>query len=127
MLMHSSINAQRNYIKDNYHCCHTLEFYPVVYLALVSWVLSREQWAWKFSGSDSVLFYAAKIELIEEEGCLTCMDCPSLHILHCMCCFFRQLERRLKIPILGHSLADLLNESLDKIRRPAFKEVDPIS
>lgn len=56
VLMHSSINAQKNYITDNYHCCHTLEFYPVVYLVFVSWVLSREQWAWKLSRSDSVLF-----------------------------------------------------------------------
>lgn len=124
MLMHSSINAQKNYITDNYPCCHTLEFCPVVYLAFVSWVLSREQWAWKFSGSDFVLFYATRIG---KEGCLTCMDWLSLHILHCMCCCFHQLERRVKIPTLGQSHADLLNQRLDKTRQPAFEEVDPIS
>lgn len=125
MLMHSSINAQKNYIKDDDYCCLTLEFYPVIYLALVSWVLSREQWAWKFSGSHCVWFYTARIGWIEV--CLTCMDCPSLHILHCMECCFHQLARRLKIPILGQLLADLLNQSLYKIRQSAFKEVDPIS
>lgn len=119
------INAQKNCIEDNYHCSHTLEFYPVVYLALVSWVLIREQWAWKLSGSVSVSFYAARIEWIEKEGCLTCVDCPSLHILLCICCFFLRLER-LKIPVLAQSLADLYNQSLDKIRQPAFKEVDSI-
>lgn len=40
---------------------------------------------------------------------------------------FHYLARRLKIPILGWLLADLLNQSLDKIRQSAFKEVDPIS